>query len=254
VKVWEIAHFLNRQIVGNKHKDVLGVASLRNAGELHLTFCNDKTNKLLNETKATVICDSEAMERKTFILSQWPKYDFARATNKFFKPEYVNKCYIGKNGFIHPSAQVNDEGVNCARGPDGMVERLPHLGGLIIEDNVHIAALTTVQRGVLEDTIIEEGTTIGPNCNIGHGVHIGKHCVITGMNFIGGSSKIGNRVYVAPHCTVKNGVQIGDGAFIGMGSLVLNDVAEGVTVVGRPAVLIEQFKSERERLKWLFQE
>jgi len=253
VKAFEIAAFLDRRVVGNQDKQVLGVASLRNARELHLTFCNDKTSRLLKETEATVICDNAEIEGKTFILSQYPKYDFARATKQFFMPQRDHKHYIGTNVSIHPSAVINAEGVNTARGPNGEIERLPHLGGLIIKDNVHIAALTTVQRGVLEDTVIEEGTTIGPNCNIGHGVHIGKHCVITGMNFIGGSCKIGNRVYVAPHCTVKNGVQIGDGAFIGMGSLVLHDVAEGVTVVGRPAVPIEQFKSERERLKWLLQ-
>ncbi|MFW9795051.1 MAG: hypothetical protein ACFFEE_12155, partial [Candidatus Thorarchaeota archaeon] len=113
---------------------------------------------------------------------------------------------------------------------------------------------TTVQKGILRRTIIGKGTKIGPNCNIGHEAEIGKYCIITGMTLVAGATEIGDHTYIAPHSTIKNSIKVGKNAFIGIGSLVIDDVPDGKTVVGRPAIELEKYKERRRRMKELLEE
>jgi len=258
VKAQEIADYLKLELVGNPNKDVSSVAHIEEANEHQLAYwsgdwsSDSKSKYDVSSNKAGIIIGRETSADALQMLENWS--DLAALTYIISEqPRYDFEPQISKSAVIHPTATLNIEGMNYSRGKNGDLQKVPHVGGLIIGDNVEVGALTTIQKGVLKDTVIGKGSKIGPKCNIGHGAHIGEHCLITGMNFIGGSAVLGNRVYVAPHSTIKNGVKVGDDAFIGIGSLVLRDVPSGATVVGRPAVHLEQFRSERERLKCLLQ-
>jgi len=257
VKAQEIADYLKLKLAGNPDRDVSSVAHVELAKSYQLAYWSGDitvTVPLVYTEAGTLICKKPYGELATSrdmttITSEQPRYDFGKVVERFFMWQTEKKPQISKSAVIHPTATLNVEGMNYSRGRNGDLQKVPHVGGLIVADNVEVGALTTIQRGVLKDTVIGEGTKIGPKCNIGHGAHIGEHCLVTGMNFIGGSVVLGNRVYVAPHSTIKNGVKVGDDVFIGIGSLILHDVPSGATVVGRPAVLLEQFRTERERLK-----
>ena len=144
--------------------------------------------------------------------------------------------------------------MNYARSERDELKRVRHLSELIIEDDVYIGTLTTVQRGTFKPTIIGKGSAVGPNCDIGHQVKVERHVLITGMVLIAGHAEIGDYTYIGAGSTIKNGVKIGAKCFIGIGSLVLDDVPDGLMVVGRPAMELEKFKEERKRLKNLLRE
>lgn len=156
---------------------------------------------------------------------------------------------LPQNVTVQANTVLGAEGIQATKNKQGEITLVPHASKLIIEEDVEIGPNTTVQKGVLKPTIIGKGTKIGPNCNIGHQAQIGAHCIITGNNHIGGSAHIGDHTYVAPHSTIKNSVKIGSNVFVGIGSLVMHDVEDGQTVVGRPAEEITQFRRRRTYLK-----
>jgi UDP-3-O-[3-hydroxymyristoyl] glucosamine N-acyltransferase len=161
---------------------------------------------------------------------------------------------IGDFVTIASSVVIGAEGQEWSRNGTGVLREIPHNSGVIIGNRVDIRANTTIQRGVARPTVIGDGTKIGPNCNISHEVRIGRDCLITGMTMIAGSAEIGDRVYMGPQSIVGSKHKIGNDVNIKIGSLVLNDVPDGLTVAGRPAKPLETFKRRREKLKKLLDE
>jgi len=256
LKAKVIAEFLKSELIGDANRIINGIGHIDTAEPSDLTYTTD--NKKILTTKSTVIIlqlssISLISEKHTYIIHENPRCAFGKVVERYFSPS--NKCQLkqGKNVKVDASAQIYVEGMSYERNPDGTLQCIPHMAGLILGDNVSVGPFSIVQRGVLKDTVIEEGAKIGPYCNIGHGAHLGKHCLVTGNNFVGGSASIGDYSYVAPHCTIKNGVHIGKRCFVGIGSLVLDDVPDGTTVVGRPAVPITMFKEQRRKLKKLLE-
>ena len=293
MKAKEIASFIGGELIGNPMKDVTKPSYLHTAKGDELTYCYLKSDErdleAINKTKAGIIICQKNLRRKlerinvtpTLILSEAPKYDFAKVLQEFFVKEtpmisplsYVAvNVKLGKNVDIHPGVVVHDntiignrvivrsnavlgtEGLDYGRNQRGELKRIPHMGHLIIEDDVDIGSNTIVQRGILRPTIIGKDTKIGPNCDIGHEVKIGEHCIITGMTLVAGATEIGDYTYIAPHSTIKNSIKIGSNVFVGIGSLVIHNVPDGTEVVGRPAIEIERFREHRKRLKELLEE
>ena len=293
MKAKEIAAFLKAEIVGDPTREVMNPGYLHTAKPDELTYCylknDEKDMEAISKTNSgVIICQKhlrkklEQMElRSTLILSNAPKYDFAKLLQEFFVKEtptispfsYVGKnVELGREVDIHPHAVVYDgtiignkvtvranavlgaEGLDYGRNEKGELKRIPHLGQLIIEDDVDIGSNTTIQKGMLRPTIIGKGTKIGPNCDIGHEAKIGIYCIITGMTLVAGATEIGDHTYIAPHSTVKNSIKIGKNVFVGIGSLVIDDVPDGKTVVGRPAIELEKYREQRRRMKELLGE
>lgn len=151
---------------------------------------------------------------------------------------------LARDGYIlirvHRTAKVHASAVVGAEGQgyewNGLAwEKMPQLGGVVIEEDVEVGAHCTIMRGALSDTIVRAGTKIGNGVNVGHGAEIGEHCLITAHVTIGGSAVLGSEVTVWMGAIVANKVRIGDNAVIGAGSVVLHDVPAGETWVGNPA-------------------
>lgn len=158
-------------------------------------------------------------------------------------------CVIGQNCRIGPHAVIGSLGLAVKEGDDGSFKRVETKGTVILEDNVDIGALTVIHRGVEGDTVIGQGSFIGPFCNIGHDTKIGRNCLIINGTVVCGHVTIGDHTRINPSSVIRNRVKIGRDVVVGIGSLVLDDVPNGVTVVGRPAVSIERFREERKVLK-----
>jgi UDP-3-O-[3-hydroxymyristoyl] glucosamine N-acyltransferase len=160
----------------------------------------------------------------------------------------LGPCVLGDYVTIGSGVVIGAEGIEYHRNNESKLVEDLHNSGVVVGKHVDIRANTTVQRGVVIPTVIGDGTKIGPNCNIGHEVKIGEDCLITGMTMIAGSTEIGDRVYVGPQTIIGSRLKIGSDVSVRIGSLVLHNVPDGLTVAGRPAEPIEAFKRHREKL------
>ena len=104
-----------------------------------------------------------------------------------------------------------------------------------IGDGVEIGALTAIDRALLEETVIEDGTKIDNLCLVAHNCHVGPECVMAGGVKLGGSVRLGRGVIIGGHSAVADHVTIGDGAKLAGGTGVHNHVPPGAVMSGLPA-------------------
>jgi UDP-3-O-[3-hydroxymyristoyl] glucosamine N-acyltransferase len=159
---------------------------------------------------------------------------------------------IGRNVVIHSGTVVGADGFGYERGDDGVFEKFPHIGGVVIEDDVEIGSNTSIDRGALQDTVIGRGSKIDNQVHISHNVQIGQHTAVIAQSMIGGSVVIGDFAWVAPSACVMNQRKIGSRATIGLQALVVKDVAIDTTVMGSPAVTQADFRVQRKRMDDVF--
>tara|TARA_B110000003_G_scaffold276535_1_gene323669 strand:+ start:4194 stop:5135 length:942 start_codon:yes stop_codon:yes gene_type:complete len=138
---------------------------------------------------------------------------------------------IGKNVILNSGVKIGQQGFGYIKDLDGSFINFPHIGKVIISDNVEIGANTCVDGGALSDTIIGRNTKINNLCHIAHNVQIGKSCLIAAKVNISGSTSIDDYVYIGPSASVIDGISIKKNAIIGMGAIVRKDVQEGRTIV-----------------------
>ena len=145
------------------------------------------------------------------------------------------QVFIGENCNIDPTAAIGKDGFGYEPDEDGNLVFFPHLGNVIIGNNVDIGAYTCIDRGTIDDTIIGDGTKIDNLVHIAHNVCIGNNCVIPPGVVIGGSVAIGDNTFIGINASIREHVKIGSNCVIGMGSVVLHDVPDGETWAGAPA-------------------
>jgi UDP-3-O-[3-hydroxymyristoyl] glucosamine N-acyltransferase len=149
-------------------------------------------------------------------------------------------CYpgtrIGHRVVLKAGAVLGGPGFGYGRGSAGH-QRMPHLGGCILEDEVEVGSGSCVDRGSFEDTVIGAGTKIDNLVQVGHNVRVGRRCLIMATTGIAGSCRIGDDVTIAGGVGVADHVVIGDGAVIGAKSVVFGPgvVEAGAVVSGYPA-------------------
>jgi UDP-3-O-[3-hydroxymyristoyl] glucosamine N-acyltransferase len=110
-------------------------------------------------------------------------------------------CHIGAGGIVHAGAVIGADGFGFAPA-DGRWEKIEQLGGVVIGDAVEIGANTCIDRGALEDTVIDEGVKLDNLVQIGHNVRVGAHTAFAGCVGVAGSARIGR------HCTAGGGAII----------------------------------------------
>lgn len=159
----------------------------------------------------------------------------------------IRCALIGDGAAIYPGAVIGEAGFGLAAGAGG-ARLTPHFGRVIIQNGVSIGASSCIDRGLLEDTVIGEGTHIDNLCHIGHNCRIGSHVVMAAFAGVSGSSEVGDGVQFGGRVGLKDHVRIGAGARIAAGAAVLGDVAAGETVAGYPAKPIRAWMRE---LAWL---
>jgi UDP-3-O-[3-hydroxymyristoyl] glucosamine N-acyltransferase len=121
---------------------------------------------------------------------------------------------IGNNVEIYPNAVIGSNAFYYHQKADKSYEPWHSIGRVLLEDNVRIGACTTIDRGVSGDTIIGEGTKIDDQVHIGHGVVVGKHCIIAAQVGIAGKTVIQDYVTIYGQAGISKGLVIGEGAVI----------------------------------------
>lgn len=149
---------------------------------------------------------------------------------------FGERVVVGHRVHIGASSVIGGRGFGWATGPNGAVKQVPHLGGVVIEDDVYIGALCTIDAGVLVPTVIRCGAKIDAQVHVGHNCDIGAGTLIAAQSGFAGSVTVGRGVLVGGQVGVADHVTIGEGARIAAKSGVIGDVPAGVTVAGYPAV------------------
>lgn len=145
---------------------------------------------------------------------------------------------IGKHCTIFSGAIIGERGFNYTLDKDGVPCMIKHYGGVTIEDDVHIGDNCCIVQGVIDDTLIRSGAKLNTMVHVAHNVRIGKNTRITSPVHICGSVVIGDGCHIAA-LIIRNQVNIGKNATLGLGSVVVKDVEDGVTVIGVPAKPME---------------
>src|SRR5882672_151179 len=132
---------------------------------------------------------------------------------------------IGARAILHPGSVVGADGFGFAREPAGWV-KVPQLGAVRIGDDVEIGANTTIDRGAIEDTVIEEDVKLDNQIQIGHNVRIGAHTAIAGCVGISGSTTIGKRCMIGGAVGIAGHLSIADDVMITGLSLVSRSITK----------------------------
>lgn len=131
---------------------------------------------------------------------------------------------IGENCYIKSGAIIGEDGFGFEKDENGIPLRFPHIGNVIIGDNVEIGAHTTIARGTLDSTILKDNVKIDDQVFIAHNVVIDKNTMIVACSEISGSTKIGKNCWIGPNSTIKDGLVIGNNVFLGMASVVSKNI------------------------------
>lgn len=122
---------------------------------------------------------------------------------------------IGERCEVHPTSALGSEGFGYAHDEQFNHYRHVHYGRLVVEDDVHVGAGVTIDRGHFRDSIIGRGTKIDNHCHLAHNIKTGKNCLMVadfiaaGTVEIGDNNVFGGRTGISDHVTVGNNMQFG---------------------------------------------
>jgi len=153
-----------------------------------------------------------------------------------------DNCTIGNNVAIHAGTSVGADAFYYKKRPEGY-DKLLSSGSVVIEDNVDIGALCTIDRGVTANTTIKKGTKIDNQVQIGHDTIIGRNCLIASQTGVAGCVVIEDDVTLWGQVGTNSGITIGKGAVILGQTGVTKSVKGGKTYFGTP------IEESRKKLK-----
>lgn len=142
---------------------------------------------------------------------------------------------LGDRVIVQANAVIGSDGFGFVSGDEGHL-KVPHVGRVVVEDDVEIGACTCVDRAVCGETRIGAGTKIDNLVQVAHNVSIGPRTLLVSQAGIAGSTKLGAGCVVAGQSGIAGHLRLGPGARVGAKSAVYEDVGDGQTVTGIPAV------------------
>ena len=146
------------------------------------------------------------------------------------------RCTLGNRVILASGVAIGTDGFGYRPSADGRgISKIPHIGTVVIEDDVEIGANSCVDRGKFGATRIGMGTKIDNVCQIGHNVDIGRCVVISGLSGIAGSTRIGDGSRIGGGCGIADHLNIGRGVSLAARSGVMSDIPDGATWGGFPA-------------------
>tara|TARA_B100000767_G_C19701853_1_gene508789 strand:- start:324 stop:1304 length:981 start_codon:yes stop_codon:yes gene_type:complete len=162
-----------------------------------------------------------------------------------------NNCSIGSNTIIRKTIIKDNVNIldGCVIGKKGFGFfpnkikniRYPHIGIVIIEDNVEIGCGATIDRGSLSNTVIGKNTFIDNQVHIAHNNKIGNNCIIAGQVGFAGSSTLGDNIMIGGQAGISGHLKIGNNVHIAGGSGVIKNIEDNSKVMGYPAKDLKNF-------------
>jgi len=135
----------------------------------------------------------------------------------------VVRVRLGRRVLIHPGAVLGSDGFGLTM-EDGHWQKVPQFGGVVIGDDCEIGANTSIDRGALDDTVLEEDVRLDNQIQIAHNVHIGAHTAMAGCVGVAGSAKIGRYCLIGGAAGIGGHLEICDHVTVTAMSMVLNSI------------------------------
>ena len=157
----------------------------------------------------------------------------------------IKKTIIGNDVFILDGAVIGKKGFGFFPNKKKNI-RYPHIGMVIIGNNVEIGCNNTIDRGSLSNTIIGDNSFLDNQVHIAHNVKIGNNCVIAGQVGVAGSTTIGHNVMIGGQAGISGHLKIGNNVRIAGGSGVIKNIPDSTNVMGYPAKDIKKFILENK--------
>jgi len=187
--------------------------------------------------------------------------DIGEGTRLFANVTFHAACKIGKRGILHSGAVIGTDGFGFAR-ENGVYIKIPQTGRVLLGDDVDVGANTTIDRGALADTVIEDGVKLDNQIQIGHNCHIGANTAMAGCVGVAGSAKIGKNCTFGGAAMVLGHLEIADNVHISSGSMVSRSVLEPGQYTGfyplaknaeweKSAAIVRNLNSMREKIRAL---
>lgn len=156
----------------------------------------------------------------------------------------VKNSIIGDRVMLQDNCKIGQKGFGFIPMKNKNI-KFPHIGKVILDNDVEIASGCTIDRGSIDDTYVGKNTYIDNQVHIAHNVKIGSNCMIAGQVGFAGSSKIGNNVSIGGQAGISGHLTIGNNVKIGGGSGVIKDIDDNQIVMGYPAVPFKQFLKKK---------
>jgi UDP-3-O-[3-hydroxymyristoyl] glucosamine N-acyltransferase len=163
----------------------------------------------------------------------------------------VARVRLGRRVRVHPGAVLGAEGFGLAMS-EGRWLKVPQLGGVLVGDDCEIGANTTIDRGAIEDTVLEEDVRLDNQIQVGHNVRIGAHTAMAGCVAVAGSTRIGRYCLVGGGAGFVGHIEVGDRVTVTARSLVTHSLAgPGEYSSGTPLQPTRQWRRNAARFKQL---
>jgi UDP-3-O-[3-hydroxymyristoyl] glucosamine N-acyltransferase len=276
INAHELSSALNLEVVGDKLQNILDVDSLNNNNSNVLTF----SNKLSEKTLSGIVIGFLSQGSQTLIISDNPRFDFCRALKFLIENSFLTLSLpateihqtaiiadsaqiesgvvigentviehnvvlhkgtkIGANCIIRANTVIGAQGFGFEKGLDGCWLRFPHLGQVIIHDNVEIGALNSLCVGAIGNTVISSGVKTDNLVHIAHNCSVGKNTILTACTELSGGVILGDNVWIGPNSSTMQKVKIGNNVMVGLASTVTKNIEDGLVVMGSPARVLRK--------------
>lgn len=157
---------------------------------------------------------------------------------------------LGDQVIIQSNSSIGSDGYGYTT-EDGIQQKIPHIGNVVLHDHVEIGSNVAIDRGTIGSTVIGEGTKIGNLTHIAHNVKIGQHCLLTGQIGIAGSTVVGDYVTIAGQVGIISHATVGDRTIIASKAAVMQSVPAGSFISGMPASDHKQWLRQSAAIKKL---
>ncbi len=288
LKVSEVAHIIDAEILGNAEEETLGLNELHKVRKGDITFVDaPKYYSRVLSSEATVVIINKKMKvpKGKVLLYHNAPFDAFIKLIRYFRPfesasEIIsrdaeigegtiiqpgvfigNHVKIGKNCLIHANVSICDHSiignkvvinVNSVIGGDAYYfqkqgdtfKKFVSGGRVLIEDNVEIGALCSIDRGVTADTTIGRGTKFDNHCQVGHDTVIGKNCLIGAFAAIAGVTIIEDDVILWANVSINKDIVIGKGAVLLATTAADKSLKGGKIYMGSPATDVRKYWRE----------
>lgn len=157
-------------------------------------------------------------------------------TTIFAGVKLYSETQIGKNCIIHSGVILGADGFGFSPNEEGVYDKVPQIGNVIIEDHVEIGAGTTIDRATLGSTIIRKGVKLDNQIQIAHNVEVGQNTVIAAQTGVAGSAKIGKNCMIGGQVGVAGHISIGDNVRVQAQTGIARNVKDNEILQGSPAL------------------
>ena len=151
---------------------------------------------------------------------------------------------------LHSGVVIGADGFGYAQSTEGH-RKVPQIGRVVVEDRVEIGANSTIDRAMLHETRVGEGTKIDNLVMVAHNVEVGSHCLLIAQVGVAGSAKLGDQVVLAGQTGVAGHVDVGDGVQVASKSAVFKSAKAGSRLAGIPAIDSMTWRRQQVRLRRL---